>query len=219
MKTLIVEDDENILSFLERGFAEDGYIIDSATNGEDGEYLATTNNYDMIILDLMLPNKNGIEILESIRAKNILTPVIILSAKDGIDDKVLGLTCGADDYMSKPFSFKELKARALALYRRSISSSNNIIKIKDITIDIDSKIVKKDNQELTLTQKEYELLLFLVKNKNKLVSNIMIEEQLWNTDEYINSNVMQVTVYNLRKKLGKEFIKSTRGLGYKVDEF
>ncbi len=217
MKILIVEDDENILSFLKRGFQEEGYIIDSAIDGEDGEYLAVTNSYDMIVLDWMLPNKNGIEILKSLREENISTPVIMLTARGEIDDKVLGLTSGADDYLSKPFVFKELLARVQSLYRRSISSSSNTIKIKDVTIDIDAKIVKQANTELTLTQKEYELLLFLVKNKNKLVSNAMIEEQLWNNEEYISSNVIQVTIYNLRKKLGKEFIKSTRGLGYKIE--
>ncbi|MCK5110707.1 MAG: response regulator transcription factor [Arcobacteraceae bacterium] len=217
MKILIVEDDENILSFLKRGFQEEGYVIDSAIDGEDGEYLAITNHYDIIILDWMLPNKSGIEILQSLRDKNISTPVIMLTARDEIDDKVLGLLSGADDYLSKPFSFKELKARAVALYRRSISSGSNTMKIKNIIIDIDAKTVKEDNKELALTQKEYELLLFLAKNKNKIVSNSMIEEQLWNNEEYINSNVIQVTIYNLRKKLGKDFIKSSRGLGYKVE--
>jgi len=217
MKILIVEDDDNILSFLKRGFEEDGFIIDSASNGNDGEYLATMNHYDIIILDWMLPNRNGIEIIQSVRDKNISTPIIMLTAKDDIDDKVFGLTTGADDYLSKPFSFKELKARAQALYRRTISQGSNTITIQDVTIDIDAKNVKQNDTELTLTQKEYELLLFLSKNKNKIVSNSMIEEQLWNNEEYINSNVIQVTIYNLRKKLGKEFIKSTRGLGYKVE--
>ncbi len=217
MKILIIEDDENILSLLTRGFQEDGYVIDSATDGEEGEYLAIENRYDIILLDWMLPTKNGIDILKSLRAQNISTPIIMLTAKDEIDDKVLGLVNGADDYMSKPFNFKELQARVQALYRRSISSGNNIIEIKNIIIDIDSKTIKNNDMELTLTQKEYELLLFLVKNKNKLISNFMIEEQLWNNEEYINSNVIQVTIYNLRKKLGKDFIKSTRGLGYKIE--
>ncbi len=217
MKILIIEDDENILSFLKRGFEEEGYIIDSSTDGEEGEYLATTNKYDLIILDWMLPNKSGIEILQSLREQNITTLIIMLTAKDEIDEKVQGLSCGADDYMSKPFSFKELLARAIALYRRSISSSTNRLQIKDVVIDIDAKIVKKDDQEITMTQKEYELLLFLFKNKNKLVSNSIIEEQLWSNEEYINSNVIQVTIYNLRKKFGKDFIKSSRGLGYKIE--
>ncbi len=217
MKILIIEDDENILSFLKRGFEEEGYVVDSAADGEDGEYLASTNSYDIVILDWMLPNKNGIEVLESLRNKDILTPIIMLTARGEIDDKILGLVSGADDYLSKPFSFKELKARAQAIYRRSISSGSNAIKIKDITIDIDAKTVKQNDKELNLTQKEYELLLFLVKNKNKLISNTMIEDQLWNNEEYINSNVIQVTIYNLRKRLGKDFIKSSRGLGYKIE--
>ena len=217
MKILLVEDDENILSLLKRGFQEEEYIIDSADDGDDGEYLATSNSYDIIILDWMLPNKSGIEILSSIREKNITTPVIMLTARSEVDDKIQGLDYGADDYMSKPFSFKELLARAKALYRRSISMASNSIKIKDITINIDAKTITKENEELILAQKEYELLLFLAKNKNKIVSNSMIEEQLWNNEEYINSNVIQVTIYNLRKKLGKEFIKSSRGLGYKIE--
>lgn len=217
MKILIVEDDENILSLLQRGFEEEGYIIDSSSDGDEAEYLITTNSYDVIILDWMLPSKSGIEILQSIREKKITTPIIMLTAKDEIDNRVLGLTSGADDYMCKPFSFKELQARAIALYRRSISSNTNIIHIKDLTIDIDAKNVKKENTDLLLTQKEYELLLFLIKNKNKIVSNAMIEEQLWSNEEYINSNVIQVTIYNLRKKISKDFIKSSRGLGYKLE--
>jgi len=217
MKILIVEDDENILAVLKRGFEEEEYIIDTALDGEDGEYLALTNSYDLILLDWMLPLKNGIEVLESLRQKDIVTPIIMLTAKDDIDDKVMGLTVGADDYLSKPFSFKELLARANALYRRALSVTTNKLYIHDITIDIDSKRVTKNEEEIILTQKEYELLLFLVKNKNKSISNTLIEEQLWNNEEYINSNVIQVTIYNLRKKLGKDFIKSSRGFGYKIE--
>ena len=217
MKMLIIEDDENILSVLKRGFEEENYIIDSSYDGEEGEYLALTNSYDIILLDWMLPNKDGIEILENVRAKGITTPIIMLTARDEIDDKVNGLTKGADDYVGKPFSFKELLARVNALYRRSLSTITNKFQLHDISIDIDLKIVSKNDNEITMTQKEYELLLFLIKNKNQLVSNAIIEEQLWNNEEYINSNVIQVTIYNLRKKLGKEFIKSSRGLGYKIE--
>jgi DNA-binding response OmpR family regulator len=213
---LIVEDDENILSVLKRGFEEENYIIDTSLDGEEGDYLALTNSYDVILLDWMLPNKTGIEILKNIRENGIKTPIIMLTAKGDIDDKVEGLTQGADDYMGKPFSFKELLARVNALYRRSLSTTTNKFKLNDIEIDLDLKTVKRDAQEIVLTQKEYELLLFLIKNKNQLVSNTIIEEQLWTNEEYINSNVIQVTVYNLRKKLGKEFIKSARGLGYKI---
>ena len=218
MKLLIAEDDSNILSFLKNGFTDLGYIIDSAKNGEDGEYLATLNQYDAIVLDWMLPLKSGIDVLKSLRDKGIKTPIIMLTAKSEIDDKVKGLAKGADDYLSKPFSFKELNARIQALYRRSIILSSNIIKLKKFgVLDIDAKTFTKDGEEIILSKKEYELLIFLIKHKNGIVSNAMIEEQLWNNESYINSNVIQVTMYNLRKKVGKELIKSFRGLGYKIE--
>ncbi len=217
MKLLIIEDDENILSLLQRAFSEEGYVVDSAVDGEDGEYLAMMNNYDVIILDWMLPLKNGVEVISSLREKKITTPTIMLSAKGEIEDKIAGLKHGADDYLSKPFSFAELEARVAALHRRNISQGVTLLKIGDIEIDSDNKVVTKNTQRVELTSKEYELLMFLFKHKNTYVSNGMIEEQLWNNQEYINSNVIQVTVYHLRKKLGKELIKSNRGLGYKVE--
>ncbi|WP_415396098.1 response regulator transcription factor [Sulfurimonas sp. CS5] len=217
MKILIIEDDKNILSLLKRGFEEDGYIVDSATDGEDGEYLATTNRYDVIILDWMLPIKSGIKILSSLRKNKITTPTLMLSAKGETKDKISGLNVGADDYLSKPFSFEELEARVQALHRRSLSSGVNEVQVKNATINISDKVVKIDKMIVPLTAKEYELLMFLIQHKNVMVSNAMIEEQLWNNQEYINSNVIQVTIYHLRKKLGKYFIQSSRGLGYKIE--
>ncbi len=217
MKILIIEDDENILSFLKRGFAEDGFIVDTASDGEDGEYLAVTNSYDVIILDWMMPYKNGLEVLASLRKKKISTPTIMLSAKGEVKDKISGLNSGADDYLAKPFSFDELLARVEALYRRNISNGINELTIGDISINIDKKTVKKNDITIEITAKEYELLSFLLKNKNSIVSNAMIEEQLWDNQDFINSNVIQVTIYHLRKKLGKDFIKSFRGLGYKIE--
>jgi DNA-binding response OmpR family regulator len=217
MKLLIVEDDENILSFLKRGFSEDGYIVESATDGEEGEYFASHTTYDVIILDWMLPYKNGIEIIKSLRKRNITTPIIMLSAKSETKDKISGLECGADDYLSKPFSYEELRARVDALYRRKVSQGVNEIHINNITINLETKNVKKDDTTIQLTAKEYELLIFLIKHKNTMVSSTMIEEQLWTNQEYINSNVIQVTIYHLRKKLSKELIKSFRGLGYKIE--
>jgi len=217
MKILIIEDDKHILSFLTRGFEEDGYVVDSATDGAEGEYLALMHTYDVILLDWMLPAKDGLEILHALRENNINTPTIMLSAKGETKDKVSGLKSGADDYLPKPFSFEELVARVEALYRRSTSKGVSYVSIGDISIDTNSKIVTRDDQVVNLTAKEYELLLFLIKHKNSMVSNEMIEEQLWSYQEYINSNVIQVTIYNLRKKLGKELIKSFRGLGYKIE--
>ena len=131
MKILIIEDDKNILSFLTKGFEEDGFIVDSATNGDDGEYLATSNNYDVIILDWMLPNKSGIEILKILRDKGIATPIIMLTVKNMLHDKIDGLKTCADDYLTKPFEYDELLARIEAHYRRSVNSGSNIVKIKD----------------------------------------------------------------------------------------
>lgn len=159
----------------------------------------------------MLPQKSGIELLQSLRSKKIKVPVIMLTAKSDIDYKVSGLNYGADDYLSKPFSFKELHARIEALYRRSINVVSNTIELNGFgTLDMEAKVI-------ALSKKEYELLSFLIKHKNGMVSKSMIEEQLWSAESYINSNVIQVTIYNLRKKIGKEFIKSFRGLGYKIE--
>jgi DNA-binding response OmpR family regulator len=218
VKLLIVEDDPKILSFLSNGFTDLGHTVDSAQDGEDGEYMATLNHYDVIILDWMLPQKSGIELLQSLRAKEIKVPVIMLTAKSDIDDKVSGLNYGADDYLSKPFSFKELHARIEALYRRSINVVSNTIELNGFgTLDMEAKVIKRADKVIPLSKKEYELLSFLIKHKNGMVSNSMIEEQLWSAESYINSNVIQVTIYNLRKKVGKELIKSFRGLGYKIE--
>jgi DNA-binding response OmpR family regulator len=217
MKLLIIEDDESILSLLKRGLKEEGFVIDTATNGEDGEYLAEMNNYEIIILDWMLPKKSGIEVLKELREKNILTPILMLTAKDRVEEKVDALNIGADDYLSKPFSFEELLARLNAIYRRSVLKGNNKIKIDNIEIDFDAKIVRKDGKIVDLTAKEYELLEFLFAHKGSVVSIDMLQEQLWNSEEFINSNVIQVIVYRLRNKLSKNLIKSKRNLGYFIE--
>jgi len=217
MKILIVEDDVHIVSFLTRGFSEDGYLVENSTEGREGEYMATTNTYDIIILDWMLPGKSGIEILQSLRQNKIKTPIIMLTAKDEISDKVTALKKGADDYLTKPFAYEELRARVEALYRRSAMEGNNSITIQDITLDLDAKTIQKGDNTISLSQKEFELLLFLVKHKNSMVTTTMIEEQLWGIDHITHSNVVQVTIYHLRKKVGKTFIKSFRGMGYKIE--
>ena len=217
MKVLIIEDDKAILNMLKRGLEDEDFVVDTATNGEDGEYMAETNHYDVIILDWMLPNKEGIEVLKSIREKGILTPVLMLTAKDTTDNKIQGLNSGADDYLAKPFSFDELLARLNAIYRRSALKGTNKIVIKNIEIDFDSKIVRKDGKIVDLTAKEYELLEFLVANRGSVVSAEMIQEQLWNSEEFITSNVIQVIIYRLRNKLSKDLIKSKRNLGYFIE--
>jgi DNA-binding response OmpR family regulator len=218
MKILIIEDDEAILNMLKRGLEDEDFVVDTATNGEDGEYMAKTNQYDIIILDWMLPEKSGIDVLRSIREEGVLTPVLMLTAKDTTDNKIEGLNSGADDYLAKPFSFEELLARLNAIYRRTALKGSNKIKIDNIEIDFDSKIVKKDGKIVDLTAKEFELLEFLVANRGSIVSNEMIQEQLWNNEEFINSNVIQVIIYRLRNKLSKDLIKSKRNLGYYIED-
>jgi len=217
MKILIVEDDVHILSFLTRGLTEDGHLVESSKEGKEGEYMASTNVYDIMILDWMLPGKSGIEILHSLRGEKVKTPVIMLTSKDEIQDKVSALKEGADDYLTKPFAYEELLARIEALYRRSAMDGHNCITIQDITLDLDAKTVQKEGRTIVLSQKEFELLCFLVKYKNSIVTVAMIEEQLWCHDAVINSNVIQVTIYHLRKKIGKNLIQSFRGLGYKIE--
>ena len=217
MKILIVEDEKAILSFLKRGFEEEGYVVDTADIGQDGEYKIALNHYDIIILDWMLPEKSGIEILKCIRKIEVKTPVILLTAKDEVKDKVEALKIGADDYVAKPFSFEELEARVESLYRRSISKGSNTIEFQDIIIDIPSRQVTKAGSIVELLAKEYDLLLFLIKNKNCFVSADKIYDAIWGDEEFINSNVIQVIIYRLRKKLGKDLIKSSRGLGYKIE--
>jgi len=217
MKVLIIEDDEAILNMLKRGLEDEDFVVDVATNGDDGEYMAKLNHYDVIILDWMLPNKEGIEVLKAIREEGVFTPVLMLTAKDSTDNKVEGLNSGADDYLAKPFSFDELLARLHAIYRRSALKGNNKVVIGNIEIDFDSKVVKKDGKLVDLTAKEYELLEFLVSHKGSVVSTEMIQEQLWNSEEFITSNVIQVIIYRLRNKLSKDLIKSKRNLGYFIE--
>ncbi|AXX87547.1 two-component system response regulator [Malaciobacter marinus] len=216
MKILIIEDDKDIANFLKRGFEELHYTIEISNDGEEGEYLSIINKYDVIILDWMLPKKNGIEILNNLRQKNIFTPILMLTAKDAVEDKITGLKTGCDDYLSKPFSFEELEARVTSLYRRS-SQMSNIMEFSNLKVNLDTKEVLKDNSIINLSIREYELLLLLIKNKNSYISKDTIEEMLYSNEEFLNSNVIQVTIYNLRKKVGKELIKSFRGIGYKIE--
>jgi len=218
MKILIIEDDKDIVSFLKRGLTEARHTVDSVLDGLDGEYLATTNFYDVIILDWMLPGISGIELLDNLRSNNIVTPVLMLSAKGEVQDKVEGLRVGADDYLAKPFSIEELEARLKALYRRGIAKGTNAIVIADISIDLSTKNILKGNKAINLTAKEYDLLIFLLKHKNSIISKAMIESQLWSNEEFINSNAIEATIYRLRNKLGKDLIKSYRNLGYKIEE-
>ncbi len=214
MRILVVEDDEILANMLKEGLIEEGYAVDVAYSGDDGFYMAESMPYDVIILDLMLPEMDGFTILEKLREKNIETPVLVLTAKDGIDDKVKGLDKGADDYITKPFEFSELLARIRALIRRASGNRSPIIKVKNIEINTASREVYKDGKRIPLSSKEYAILLYLVTNRGKVVSREELMEHIYDWEKSIESNVIDVYVNFLRKKLNKDLIETVRGVGY-----
>ncbi len=214
MRILIVEDDEILANTLKEGLIEEGYAVDVAYSGDDGLYMAETMPYDVIILDLMLPEVDGLTILERLRKKGIETPVLILTARDSIDDKVKGLDRGADDYITKPFEFSELLARIRALLRRASGNRSPVIKIRDITIDTASHEVYKGGKKVPLSSKEYSILLYLVTNRGKVVTREELMEHVYDWEKSIESNVIDVYINFLRKKLSKDLIETVRGAGY-----
>lgn len=216
MRILIVEDEETLANILKEGLTEEGYAVDVAYTGDDGLYMAETMPYDVIILDLMLPEIDGFTVLERLRAKGIETPVLILTARDSIDDKVKGLDKGADDYITKPFEFSELLARVRALIRRASGKRSPVIKIQNITINTSSREVFKNGKKIPLSAKEYAILLYLVTNQGRVVTREELTEHVYDWEKSIESNVIDVYINFLRKKLSKDLIETVRGVGYIV---
>lgn len=220
MKILLVEDDKKISSFIKKGLKEELMNVDCAFDGEEGFYLLQTYRYDVIIVDWMLPKISGPELITKIRTANIITPILMLTARGDIDDRVEGLKSGADDYLPKPFSFSELVARIRALHRRSSYSENLTLQIADLTLDPIKREVKRAGKVIDLSTKEFELLELLLRNKGYVVTNTVILEQIWNMQEFIESNVINVTIYHLRNKIDKGFtkklIQTVRGSGYRI---
>jgi DNA-binding response OmpR family regulator len=219
MKILLVEDDIKISSFLQKGLKEENYIVDCSFDGEEAFYILETNSYDLIILDVMIPKIDGITLCKKLRENNIHTPIIMLTAKSSIEDKVLGLNEGANDYLTKPFSFEELLARINVQLRRG-KSLNNILKLGDLEVNIETKSVKRAKETINLTSKEYVLLEYLMLNQNKLLNEDMINEALWDMDASTASNIVSVYMYRLRNKIDKnadkKLIHTIRGMGYKM---
>jgi len=220
MKLLLIEDDEKISKLIQNGFRKVGYRLDIAKDGEEGLYMAQNNNYDVLIVDWMLPKMSGIELLKELKKeKNV--PALILTAKRDIEDKVEGLSV-ADDYLTKPFEFEELIARVKALYRRSHNLNDNVIRVADLVLNPDTKEVRRAGKLIELTAKQFELLKYLMINKNKIVNTDMIHSNLWEMDDEINSNVINVYISHLRKKIDKDFdkklIKTYRGMGFKLSD-
>lgn len=221
MKILIVEDDVKISSFLSKGLKEENYTVDCCFDGEDASYLICENRYDLVVLDLMIPYIDGITLCKNLRAKGIDTPIIMLTAKSSIEDKVLGLNIGANDYLSKPFSFEELLAR-IKVQLRDGKNLNNILQISDLKLDSDKKLVTKSDKEIKLSSKEYMLLEYLLLNKETIITEQMINDSLWDMDDSTASNIISVYIYRLRKKIDKDssvkLIHTIRGMGYKISE-
>lgn len=221
MKILIIEDDIKIINFLKKGLEEECYVVDYSTNGDEGLYLATVNNYDLILLDIMLPIKDGFEVCKNIRASNITTPIIMLTAKDSIEDKIKGLDIGANDYLAKPFSFAELLAR-IRVQLRTTTPVQNRVQIADLELDLLKKTATRANKNIVLTAKEFTLLEYLMKNKDKILSETAINDALSSFEDSNISNVVNVFIYRLRNKIDKDFdkklIKTIRGLGFKISD-
>ena len=224
MRILVVEDEHRIANMLKKGLEQERFAVDIAYTGNDGFDLATTEEYDLIILDLMLPGMNGISICKQLRIKSLHTPIIMLTAKSQIQDKVNGLNSGADDYLTKPFSFEELLARVRALIRRPKKILSPALSVADLFLDTENFDVKRDNKTVKLSNKEFSLLEYLIRNKNKILTKEQIISHVWNYDSDILPNTVEVYIRNLRTKIDfpfknkKPLIKTVRGFGYKIGE-
>jgi len=220
MNILIIEDDKKIANYSKEGFEEENFTVDIAYNGEDGLIAIKSNTYDAIILDWMLPGIDGVEVCKRIRKLGLTTPVIMLTAKVFIEDKVHGLNNGADDYMSKPFYFEELLARVNALIRRTTYEANPNIKIADLIVDFHKREVIRAGEKIELTPKEYSILELLLKHRGTTVRIKTIVNELWKDDD-ISSNILNVYMHHLRHKIDNfhdvKLIKTVRKLGYKID--
>lgn len=224
MKILIIEDEPKVVAFLKKGLEELGYEIDVAYDGFIGEKLGLKEGYDLIIMDVIIPHTNGIELCENLRNKNVQTPILMLTALSTTNDKVEGFDAGADDYLVKPFEFKELIARIKALTKRNrgIFQTSNTLKIGDLELDLNKKMAKREGKTIELTAKEFSLLEFFMRNKGKVVTRGDISEKVWDINFDTGTNVVDVYVNILRKKIDKDFedklIHTRIGMGYIFDE-
>jgi DNA-binding response OmpR family regulator len=223
MRILLIEDDRSIADFILRGLREEGFAVDHADNGEDGLQLALTEPYDAAIVDLMLPRLDGLSVIRRLREARRLTPVIILSAKGSVDDRVKGLQSGGDDYLTKPFAISELVARVQALIRRSSGIADpTVIQVADLRIDLLSREVRRGGESIDLQPKEYALLEYLMRNAGRVVTKTMIIEHVWDYNFDPGTNVVEARVCRLRDKIDKPFarklIQTIRGAGYVLKE-
>ena len=217
MKILVVEDEHKIANSIKKGLELENYVTDVAFDGIEGFDLGSLGDYDVIILDLMLPGMDGIEICNKLRSEGVHTPILMLTAKSQISDKVKGLNAGADDYLAKPFAFEELLARVKALNRRPQKLDGKVLSVGEITLNTQTQTVIKNGKEIILSVKEFSLLEYFLRHQRQVVSKDRLIASVWNYDTDILPNTVEVFVAGLRKKLGRDFIKTIRGFGYKVN--
>lgn len=224
VRILIVEDEARVVQFLKRGFEEESFVVDVALDGEQGSRLGLAGEYDIIVLDVMLPRRTGIQVLRELRAAGILTPILILSAKGEVEDRVLGLDAGADDYLAKPFSFSEVLARVRSLLRRQTYGSDTptTLAIADLRIDLLGRVVSRGGRDIPLTTKEFQVLEYLLRNKGRVLSRVILTERIWNMNFDSETNIVDVVINRLRRKLEDGFsiklIHTVRGVGYAIRE-
>lgn len=223
MKILLVEDDPKISSFVKIGLESNDYIVDVAYDSPIGEKLALTKKYDVIILDVVIPGISGFELCKNIRNKSILTPIIMLTSLDSVEDKVQGFDCGADDYLIKPFNFQELMARIKALNRRNRDAIvKPVVRVAGLEVDSIARKVKRDGKPINLTATEYKILELLIENKGKVFDRILIAEKVWGFSFNSGTNIIDVHINSLRKKIDKDFntklIHTRKGFGYVLSD-
>ncbi|MAS95266.1 MAG: DNA-binding response regulator [Verrucomicrobiales bacterium] len=220
MRVLVVEDQERIASFVEKGLKEQGFVVDMTHNGDDGYGLATTEPYDAIVLDIMLPGRDGLSILRNLRKKGFSTPVILLTARSELDERLEGLNLGADDYMTKPFYIEELVARLHTIVRRSAGEPTHVLRVEDLSMDLVNRVVRRNNEEIQLSMREFSLLEFLMRSPGRVLSRTQICEHVWNYSFDPDTNLVDVYIQRLRKKIDKDFdqklIETVRGVGYRI---
>jgi DNA-binding response OmpR family regulator len=220
MKILIIEDEKKIVSFIKSGLQSEGHTADAAYDGEDGLYRAEEADYDLIILDIMLPIIDGITLCKKLRFAGRTMPIIMLTAKDTVEDRVKGLDAGADDYLTKPFSFAELLARVKALSRRHSGKKSEMLKAGDLTLEPETYIVRRGKKEINLSPTEFKLLKYLMENQKRVLSKTLILENIWGYDFSPESNIVDVYIKYLRDKIDKGFKKSliqtVHGVGYRI---
>jgi DNA-binding response OmpR family regulator len=222
MRILVVEDERRLCNIIKRGLLEEGYAVDTAYDGEDAEYLAETTPYDLIVLDIMLPKKDGIEVCQELRLKKVNMPILMLTAKDTVEDRVKGLDAGADDYLIKPFAFNELLARVRALLRREGLSKSPRLQVGELTLDTLTREAWQAQRKIELTSKEYVILEYFMRHPNMVITRTMLEEHAWDYEFDSISNLIDVYIRRLRRKIDERgqnsLIQTVRGAGYRLRE-